>query len=273
MKRRCPFNDLSANTRLYHNGYQVHGCTTIAGGISSLDMWCKAVCHKIRFVFIGLCRLIQTKNKGFFAYKLYANAGFWNIKSCSLLVIYFIPCFYSMSVAGSSLWRCFEHWVAKACMVRQANQKRAMSPQALYRYRSKDDSITQLMETVGKVFYGCQHISRGWTVLFSKTHSSWQQKIVAFCLAFSHKQVPDHQEVWVDTTSDRSFNKYTYALNLQQICFVDLNRSNRSMIFPFLVTLYGNGTSAVCGRMINCRRSVIIEILEQKAGKHDQHSY
>ena len=87
MKRRCPFNDLSANTRLYHNGYQVHGCTTIAGGISSLDMWCKAVCHKIRFVFIGLCRLIQTKNKGFFAYKLYANAGFWNIKSCSLLVI------------------------------------------------------------------------------------------------------------------------------------------------------------------------------------------
>lgn len=89
----------------------------------------------------------------------------------------------------------------------------------------------------GKVFYGCQHISRGWPVLFSKTHSSWQQKIVAFCLAFSHKQVPDHQEVWVDTTSDRSFNKYTYALNLQQICFVDLNRSNRSMIFPFLVTL------------------------------------
>lgn len=182
-----------------------------------------------------------------------------------------------MSVAGSSLWRCFEHWVAKACMVRQANQKRAMSPQALYRYRSKDDSITQLMETVGKVFYGCQHISRGWTVLFSKTHSSWQQKIVAFCLAFSHKQVPDHQEVWVDTTSDRSFNKYTCIESSANLfcgfkSIKQVNDISVSCCSTWCTWKRYKCAIAVCGRMMNCRRSVIIEILEQKAGKHDQHS-
>ena len=71
---------------LWLSGKQIHGRTTIAGGISSLDVWCRAVWQKLWFVFIGM---FLRKQENIFADKLYkhclCNAWFSTIKSSFLI--------------------------------------------------------------------------------------------------------------------------------------------------------------------------------------------